>query len=103
MMLRKRSLQIRGQDVHLRELTDLVALRRSVIRRNGETDPPTYEDEARLSDAPRQSEILNALPPDVSLPEVRALEANGWIFIPRGKGIDLVCTTLPKAKIFIKP
>jgi hypothetical protein len=74
-----RTYQVRGKSVRLRELTDLVAVR-----------PQRSTDRPKLTAA-----ALDAVAPEVPLPQVRAFEEAGWEFVPRERAAD-------GAKVYLK-
>ena len=99
-MLRERTFRLRGREVHLRELTDLVALH-----------PPDLKDKTEVAGYPERDksfgnlrlkpETLTAMVPGIPLADVRTFEASGWIFAAREASGDLAQTVLA-AKVFIK-
>jgi hypothetical protein len=66
-----RTFQVRGKDIHLQELADLVAIR------------PDRPSRRTLS-----AGSLETLPSRSVLPQVRAFEAAGWRFVPRQQSAD---------------
>jgi hypothetical protein len=74
-----RMYRVRGKQVHLQELTDVVAVRSepSADRRA----PPA---------------ALEGIAPEGALPQVRAFEQAGWAFVPRQQAHD-------GAKVYLKP
>lgn len=96
-MLLERSFRVRGKEIHLRELTNLVALLLSGTRVRREADRVRTSSLSRL-----KSEVLDDLATTASLLEVRAFEDDGWVFVPKDEVVDLP-SKVPKAKVFIKP
>lgn len=73
-----RSYKVRGKPVHLHELTDIVAVR---------------GDGKGLS-----ADQLDAVAPEVPLPQVRAFERAGWNFVDTTSAADVG----PRAKVYVK-
>lgn len=108
-MSRERSFRrYNGKEVRLRELTDLVALRST----KREAKPPTTTSKGRGSvsasrrggpaeRARLQSRALDAIAPEVPLPEVRAFEDAGWVFVPPFDSKDSSAED-PSVKVFVK-
>lgn len=106
MLLERSFRRYNGKEVRLHELTDLVALyppkhkatpaaamggrRISTSRRAG------LSAKARL-----QSRTLDAIAPEIPLPEVRAFEDAGWVFVPAFDSDDASAED-PRAKVFVK-
>jgi hypothetical protein len=96
-----------GKEMRLHELTDLVALRSP----NREAKPPASTDKGRgriptarrglSAQARLQSRTLDAIAPEVPLPEVRAFEDAGWVFVPTFDSDDSSAED-PRAKVFVK-
>jgi hypothetical protein len=103
-MTRNRIFTRRGKPVQLRELTDWIAVRLPPA----ETNPLAPASTRRASPAPASrrltlsSRALDSIAPDVPLPQVRAFEDAGWIFVPRSAA-DSRYAGLPRAPIFLEP
>lgn len=84
-----------GKEVRLRELTDLIA-----IRLPEEAAPPS--DAKHKERKPRlKRKTFNAIAPEVSLPQVRAFEDAGWVFVRNLDPVD-ISAEVPHAKVFVK-
>ena len=90
-MKRERCYRLRGEEVCLQELTDLVALHLPSAGA-GETDGAGHDA------LPRQA--LDAVAPEVSLPQVRAFEDAGWVFVAAARGGERSASA-PRAKVFV--
>ena len=76
----ERIYEVRGKQVRLQELPDLIAVR-------GEN--------TRAASQPTRSQVENLTPP-AAMDQVRALESAGWTFLPREEGAG------GGAKVFLK-
>jgi len=72
-----RSYRVRGRPVHLHELTDIVAIR-------GDGDGLSADQ-------------LDAVAPEVPLPQIRAFESAGWSFVG-----NTAAAVGPRAKVYLK-
>lgn len=98
-MIRERSFVRRGRRVHLRELTDWVALR-----------PPRWKVPRTKSDAALASpgrdltatDLLDRAETEVPMSEIRAFEDAGWTFVPRASAEGQDADARP-AEVYIDP
>ena len=94
MMLRERSVRIRGKEVQLREVTDLSAFRVA--------DLPANEAAGSLSpNDPSLSLLLKDLTAEIPPPQIQTFENSGWAFVTKDQAKDL-SGRVPQAKVFIK-
>ena len=92
-MRRRRSFLCRGRPVPLDELSDVVALQLA----NREQTTIDSLQRHQLSE-----EKLKAMASDVSLPQLRAFEQAGWVFLPRSACAKLSDKLVP-ARVFVRP
>ena len=109
-VIRERSFRRRGNEVRLRELTDLIALRIPDSESKSSAAPATQDEpeirplsrrDGVLNSARLKSHVLDAIAPEVLLPEVRAFEDAGWLFVPSSEvgATDAAA----RAKVFVNP
>lgn len=91
-MRRERSYQQRNRLIHLDEVNELVAMHGAEGNRNV----------SRLAQAkPLSIRELDSVAPDVPLPQVRAFEESGWIFVPRIDSAQIPPEAV-QAKVFVR-
>jgi hypothetical protein len=96
MLLERSFRRHNGKEVRLRELTDLVALRPPE-----RGSAPASRRAGRQAHSRLQSRALDAIAPEVSLPEVRAFEDAGWVFVPAVRSKESPAGDT-RAKVFVK-
>ena len=90
-MRRERCFRLRGKEVCLQELTDLVALHL----------PSARTKETARGVAGFKREALDAVAPEVTLPQVRAFEDAGWVFFT-GSEYAEHRSGAQRAKVFVR-
>jgi hypothetical protein len=98
-MIRERSFVRRGRRVHLRELTDWVALRPpqgKVPRTESDAGPTLPGRDLSATD------LLDRAETEVPLSQIRAFGDAGWTFVPRASA-DGLDGNVRSAKVYIDP
>ena len=85
-----------GKEVRLRELTDLIALRLPEDVAAPSAGAKRKERKPRL-----KRKTLNAIAPEVLMPQVRAFEDAGWSFVEPPDAAD-VGAEIPRSKVFVR-
>ena len=96
----ERTYRVRGKQVNLQELADVAAVRPDTARSAPAAAPagPALLSARPEPPPPRAARPLamKGMAPDAALPQVRALEAAGWVFVPRDDAAG-------GARVYLKP